>query len=39
MQGHFPKVRTGRSDYGKTRYFGNEIGFFQEVSISFEYNV
>ena len=24
----FPKVRTGRPDHGRTRHFGNKIGFF-----------
>ena len=27
----FPKVRTGRLDHSRTRHFGNEIGFFEEV--------
>ena len=30
-QGRFPIVRTGQPDHGRTRHFGNEIGFFQEV--------
>ena len=29
--GRFPKVRTGQPDHGRTRHFGNEIGFYQEV--------
>ena len=28
--GRFNKVRTGRSDHGRTGYFENEIGFFKE---------
>ena len=28
LLGHFPKVRTGWPDYGQTRHFGDEIGFF-----------
>ena len=31
IKGRFPKVRNGRPDYGWTRRFGNETGFFQEV--------
>ena len=29
--GRFPKVRTGRPDHGRTRYFGNELAFFPIV--------
>ena len=28
--GRFPKLRTGRLDYGRISHFDNEIGFFQE---------
>ena len=30
----FPKVRTGPPDHGRTRHFGNEIGFFKEVLLN-----
>ena len=35
ISGRFPKVRTGRPDYGRTRHFDNEIGFFLEFFFFF----
>ena len=40
----FPNVRTGRTDHGRTRHFGNEICFFYEIllknhNITFRHNI